>query len=298
MVTTSAHLDLLEAESISIIREALAELNKVALLFSGGKDSAVLLHLAYKAIWPQSIYFPVIHIDTGHNFPEVIEFRDKTVSKYNVQLIIGSVQEAIDQNKVKEIKGTSRNKLQGPVLVDLIEKLGLEGVFGGARRDEEKARAKERVFSFRDSFSNWDPRHQRGEPWDIYNCFHHQNEHFRIFPLSNWTELDIYQYIKQEGIELPSIYFAHNREVYIDNDLLMPVNPWVQNKNAETYLKQVRFRTVGDMTCTACIESSAKTIDEVIDEVKGSTISERGQTRADDKVSRWSMEERKRRGYF
>jgi sulfate adenylyltransferase subunit 2 len=298
MLGTLTHLDQLEAESISIIREAVGELNKVGLLFSGGKDSAVLLHLTYKALWPANLYIPVIHVDTGHNFPEVIEFRDKTVKKYNANLIVASVEDAITKGKVKDQKGVSRNKIQAPVLVELIESEGFDALLGGARRDEEKARAKERVFSFRDAFSSWDPRNQRPEPWDIYNTLHHDGEHFRIFPLSNWTELDIYQYIKQEQIELPSIYFAHERDVYLDNDLLMPVNDWITKPDVTILRKTVRFRTVGDMTCTAAIESTAKNIDEVIAEVASSTVSERGATRADDKTSKWSMEERKKLGYF
>lgn len=292
-------LDELEDEAIYIIREAVAELENLALLFSGGKDSAVLLDLAYKALWPLGLTFPVIHIDTGHNFPEVLRYRDDTIKRYGAKLIVGSVEETINKGAAKEPPDGTRNALQAVTLVEVIENLSLDGVFGGARRDEEKARAKERIFSFRDSFSQWNPRRQRPELWSLYNTFKHPTEHFRIFPLSNWTELDVYLYIKKYSLEIPPIYFAHERKVFQKNGNWVPVSEFFPiPKDAVVETKSVRFRTVGDMTCTAAIESQAKTIDEIISEVQTTTISERGQTRLDDQRSQFSMEDRKAAGYF
>ena len=295
------HLQALESESIHIIREAVAESERPVLLFSGGKDSACVLHLAVKAFWPARLPFPIMHVDTGHNFPEVIEFRDRTVEQLGADLIVASVQELIDEDRVVEETGprASRNRLQTEALVDAIDKYQFDAVFGGARRDEEKARAKERVFSFRDEFSQWDPKHQRPELWSLYNARHRRGEHMRVFPISNWTEMDVYQYILQEGIELPSIYFSHRRRVFERDGMLMAESPYLQLMDGETVFEaDVRFRTVGDMTCTAAFESKAKTIEEIIEEVATTRITERGASRADDRVSEAAMEDRKREGYF
>jgi sulfate adenylyltransferase subunit 2 len=296
-----SHLDALEAESIHLIREVAAEFERPVLLFSGGKDSVVMLHLAKKAFWPAQLPFPVMHVDTGHNFSEVIDFRDSTVERLNVNLVVASVQESIDQGRVTEETGprASRNRLQTVTLLDAIETNGFDAVMGGARRDEEKARAKERFFSFRDEFGQWDPKNQRPELWSLYNGRHRKGEHIRVFPLSNWTELDIWQYVADEQIELPSIYFSHKREVFRRDGMLMAVTEFLQPlEGEEVFEAVVRYRTVGDATCTAAVESIAVEIDDVIAEVAASRITERGATRADDKFSEAAMEDRKKEGYF
>jgi sulfate adenylyltransferase subunit 2 len=294
-------LDALESEAIHIFREVGAEFERPVLLFSGGKDSIVMLHLAEKAFWPARIPFPVMHVDTGHNFPEVIEYRDRRVAQAGVQLLVASVQESIDTGRVQEQRGprASRNPLQTVTLLDGIEKHDFDAAFGGARRDEEKARAKERVFSFRDEFGQWDPKNQRPELWSLYNGRRHRGEHIRIFPLSNWTELDIWRYIGREGIELPSIYFAHRRELFIRDGMLLWPNEHVRpQEGEEVFETTVRYRTVGDVTCTGAVESSASTVDDIIDEVASTRVTERGATRADDRASEAAMEDRKREGYF
>ena len=294
-----SHLKALEAESIHIIREVAATLERPVLLFSGGKDSIVMLHLALKAFWPARVPFPVMHIDTGENFREVIEFRDHTVNKLGVQLVVASVQDDIDAGRVHEIPGAGRNRLQTTTLLRGIEEGGFNAVFGGGRRDEEKARAKERVFSFRDDFGQWDPKNQRPELWSIYNGRHLAGEHIRVFPLSNWTELDIWQYIADEQIEIPSIYYAHKRPVVRRNGMVMAVNEFVAAEEGEEVVEAlVRYRTVGDATCTAAVESAAATVEQVIAEVAATRVTERGATRADDKFSEAAMEDRKREGYF
>jgi sulfate adenylyltransferase subunit 2 len=296
-----SHLDALEAESMHLLREVAAEFERPVLLFSGGKDSVVMLHVAKKAFWPAKLPFPVMHVDTGHNFPEVLEFRDSAVERLDVNLVVASVQESIDRGRVVEdtAPGASRNRLQTTTLLDAIEEHGFDAVMGGARRDEEKARAKERFFSFRDEFGQWDPKNQRPEVWSIYNGRHRNGEHIRVFPLSNWTELDIWQYIADENIELPTIYFAHRRTVFRRGGMLMAVTDFLQpNDTEEVFEATVRYRTVGDATCTAAVESIAVEIDDVIAEVAASRITERGATRADDKFSEAAMEDRKREGYF
>jgi sulfate adenylyltransferase subunit 2 len=295
------HLRALEAESIHVIREVVAELQRPVLLFSGGKDSAVMLHLAVKAFLPAALPFPVMHVDTGHNFDEVIAFRDQVVARLGARLIVASVEEAIRAGRIRDASGprASRNRIQTPVLLAAIAEHRFDAVFGGARRDEEKARAKERVFSFRDEFGQWDPKNQRPELWALYNGHVKEGEHLRVFPLSNWTELDVWQYIKAERIELPSIYYAHRRNVFRRDGLLMAAVPQLPLLPGESVLEaQVRYRTVGDLTCTAAVESSAATVEEVIAEVEVSRITERGATRADDKLSDTAMEDRKREGYF
>lgn len=295
------HLQALEAESIHILREVVAEFERPGLLFSGGKDSIVMLRLAEKAFWPQRVPFPVVHVDTGHNFPEVMEYRDRRVAELGVRLIVGSVQEAIDAGRVVEETGprASRNRLQTTVLLETIAANQFDAVFGGARRDEEKARAKERVFSFRDDFGQWDPKRQRPELWSLYNGRRRRGEHMRVFPLSNWTELDVWQYIAEDGIEIPSIYFAHDREVFERDGMLMATSPFLQMLPGETpFRERVRFRTVGDMTCTAAVRSDAVELDRVIAEIAATRLTERGQSRADDKFSEAAMEDRKREGYF
>ena len=295
------HLDALEAEAVHIFREVAAEFERPVLLFSGGKDSIVMLHLAAKAFWPARVPFPVMHVDTGHNFPEVLEYRDRRVAETGVQLIVASVQEAIDSGKVKEQTGprASRNPLQTVALLDGIERHDFDAAFGGARRDEEKARAKERVFSFRDEFGQWDPKNQRPELWSLYNGRRHRGEHIRVFPLSNWTELDIWQYIAREGIDLPSIYFSHERTVVERDGMLLWPNEHVPLLEGETtFTTTVRYRTVGDVTCTGAVESSASTVDDIIAEVAATRLTERGATRADDRASEAAMEDRKREGYF
>jgi len=295
------NLRALEAESIHIIREVAAEFERPALLFSGGKDSVVMLHLAVKAFAPCKLPFPVMHIDTGENFPEVLEFRDRAVETLGARLIVGSVQASIDAGRVVEETGpnASRNRLQTTTLLDSIEEHRFDAVFGGARRDEEKARAKERVFSFRDDFGQWDPKNQLPELWSLYNGRHKPGEHIRVFPLSNWTELDIWQYIADEHIELPSIYYAHRREVFRRDGMLLAVGPFVtMADNEESFELTVRYRTVGDASCTGAVESTAATVAEVIEEVAATRITERGATRADDKLGEAAMEDRKREGYF
>jgi sulfate adenylyltransferase subunit 2 len=296
-----SHLDALEAESIHLVREVAAEFERPCLLFSGGKDSVVMLHVAKKAFWPARLPFPVMHVDTGHNFPEVIEYRDRTVERLDVRLIVASVQESIDRGRVVEDTGprASRNRLQTTTLLDAIEGHDFDAVMGGARRDEEKARAKERFFSFRDEFGQWDPKNQRPEVWNLYNGRHRKGEHIRVFPLSNWTELDIWQYIAEEQIELPPIYFAHRRPVFRRDGMLMAVTDFLQPVDGEeVFVETVRYRTVGDATCTAAVESGADTLEMIIAEIAASRITERGATRADDKFSEAAMEDRKREGYF
>ncbi|HEX9994545.1 MAG TPA: sulfate adenylyltransferase subunit CysD [Acidimicrobiales bacterium] len=295
------HLQALEAEAIHIIREVAAEFERPVLLFSGGKDSIVMLRLAEKAFWPCPIPFPVMHVDTGHNFPEVLEFRDRRVAELGARLVVASVQESIDRGRVVEETGprASRNRLQTTTLLDAIEQHGFDAVFGGARRDEEKARAKERVFSFRDEFGQWDPKNQRPELWNLYNGRHHKGEHIRVFPLSNWTELDIWQYIAEEGVEIPAIYYAHRRQVFRRDGMLLAVNPFVTLMEGEDpFEATVRFRTVGDASCTGAVESTASNVQQVIAEVAATRITERGATRADDRISEAGMEDRKREGYF
>ena len=292
---------MLEAESVHIFREVVAEFERPVLLFSGGKDSIVMLALAEKAFYPAKVPFPVLHVDTGYNFPEVIEYRDRRVAELGVQLVVGSVQQAIDDGKLVEQTGprAMRNQLQTPVLLDSIESGQYDAVFGGARRDEEKARAKERVYSFRDEFGQWDPKNQRPELWSLYNGRHRRGEHIRVFPLSNWTELDIWQYIAWREIEIPSIYFAHTREVVKRDGMLLATGPVTPPLDGETaYEATVRYRTVGDMSCTGAVESRAATLAEIIEEVAATRITERGATRADDRVSEAAMEDRKKEGYF
>jgi sulfate adenylyltransferase subunit 2 len=295
------HLQALEAEAIHIMREVAAELERPVLLFSGGKDSIVLLRLAEKAFRPAPFPFPLMHVDTGHNFPEVIEFRDRRVAELGERLVVASVQESIDQGRVVEETGprASRNRLQTTTLLDAIEAHGFDAAFGGARRDEERARAKERIFSFRDDFGQWDPRRQRPELWSIYNGRIRKGEHVRVFPLSNWTELDVWQYIAQERLEVPSIYFAHEREVFRRDGMLYAVSAHVElMAGEEPFTESVRYRTVGDMSCTGAVASTATALRDVVDEIAATTITERGETRADDKVSEAAMEDRKVAGYF
>jgi sulfate adenylyltransferase subunit 2 len=301
MPTQLSSLAALEAESIHIFREVAAEFEKPVLLFSGGKDSIVMAHLAEKAFWPARIPFPLMHVDTGHNFPEVIEFRDRAVEALGVQLVVASVQESIDTGRVLEETGprASRNRLQTTTLLDAIQQHQFDAVFGGGRRDEEKARAKERVYSFRDDFGQWDPKNQRPELWSLYNGRIHGGEHMRIFPLSNWTELDIWAYIHREEIEIPSIYFSHQRRVIARDGMLLSESETVQPKGNETVEERtVRFRTVGDMTQTGCVESTASTTAEIIEEIAIARVTERGATRGDDRFSEAAMEDRKKEGYF
>jgi sulfate adenylyltransferase subunit 2 len=296
-----SQLDVLEAEAIHVMREVAAEFERPVLLFSGGKDSIVMLALAEKAFWPARIPFPVMHVDTGHNFPEVLEFRDRRVAELSVRLEIASVQESIDAGRVAEETGrhASRNRLQTVTLLDAIEEHRFDALFGGARRDEEKARAKERVFSFRDEFGQWDPKNQRPELWNLYNARLHRGEHIRVFPLSNWTELDVWTYIEREELDIPSIYYAHERLVFERDGLLLADNPYVtRGEDEPLFTATVRYRTVGDMTGTGAVSSSARTVAEVIAEVAATRITERGQTRGDDRVSEAAMEDRKREGYF
>ena len=298
---TSEQLRSLESESIYIIREVLAEFERPMLLFSGGKDSIVMLHLAVKALQPAKLSFPIVHIDTGHNFPEVIEYRDKVVSKLGIDLVVGSVSNALESGRVQasNLPGASRNQLQTPVLLDTIRDGNFDAVFGGARRDEERARAKERVYSFRDEFGQWDPKNQRPELWNLYNGFINAGQHIRVFPLSNWTELDIWQYILDQQIEIPSIYFAHQREVFESEGLLMAYSDFLKpQKGQKIFTEKIRFRTVGDMTITAGVKSEAETLEQVIEEIAVARVSERGGSRADDRTSDAAMEDRKREGYF
>jgi sulfate adenylyltransferase subunit 2 len=294
-----AWLTALEDEAIHIIREVLGQFERPVLLFSGGKDSIVMLHLARKAFWPARLPFPVMHVDTGHNFAEVISYRDRKVAEWGVKLVVASVQDAIDDGRVSETPGATRNPLQTVPLLDAITSNKFDAVLGGARRDEEKARAKERVFSVRDDFGQWDPRNQRPELWDLYNGRHRRGEHVRIFPLSNWTELDIWAYIEREGIEVPSIYFAHQREVFERDGMLLAVTEWTQPRDGEVVrTESVRYRTVGDATCTGAVRSTASDVADIVAETAASTVSERGATRADDRASEAAMEDRKRQGYF
>ena len=289
----------LEAESIHIIREVVAEMQRPCLLFSGGKDSIVMLHLAAKAFAPARIPFPIMHVDTGLNFPSVLETRDRWVERLGIQLVVASVPEAIERGLVQEEPNGSRNRIQTPVLLEAAEKNGFDALFGGGRRDEEKARAKERVFSFRDDFGQWDPKNQRPEIWDLYNGRVHQGESIRVFPLSNWTELDIWAYIEAEDIDLPDLYFAAEREVVDRNGMLFAVNEFTPLKEGETAeVRSVRYRTVGDANLTAAVASTASTRAEIVEEVAAVRLTERGATRGDDKVSEAAMEDRKREGYF
>ncbi len=291
----------IEAASIHVIREVAAEFERPVLLFSGGKDSVVMLRLAQKAFWPARIPFPVMHVDTGHNFPEVLEFRDRTVAELGATLIVASVQESIDAGRVIEESGPdpSRNRLQTRTLLDAISEFRFDAVFGGARRDEEKARAKERMFSFRDEFGQWDPKNQRPELWSLYNGRHRTGEHIRVFPLSDWTELDIWQYVANEEIELPQIYYSHRREVFRRDGMLLATGPYLTPRDdEEVFEATVRYRTVGDMTCTGAVESVAATAVDIVAEVAASRLTERGATRADDRTSEAAMEDRKREGYF
>jgi sulfate adenylyltransferase subunit 2 len=295
------HLTALESEAIFVMREAAAQFERPVLLFSGGKDSAVLLRIAEKAFRPARFPFPVMHIDTGHNFPEALDFRDRRIAELGERLIVRTVQDSIDRGRVVDECGprASRNRLQTVTLLDAIAEFCFDAAFGGARRDEEKARAKERMFSFRDEFGQWDPKNQRPELWGLYNGRIRRGEHVRVFPLSNWTELDIWQYIAREGIELPSIYFSHQREVFERDGMLLAVSDHVPRLPDERPFEAVvRFRTVGDMTCTGAVRSSARTLEHVIREVAAARLSERGATRADDKFSEAAMEDRKREGYF
>jgi sulfate adenylyltransferase subunit 2 len=299
--TTISHLDALEAESIHIMREVAAEFEHPVLLFSGGKDSAVMLKVAEKAFWPARIPFPLMHVDTGHNFPEVIDYRDRRVAELGAELIVGSVQASIDAGRVTEDPGPKaiRNRLQSVTLLDSIEQYGFDAVFGGGRRDEDKARAKERVYSFRDEFGQWDPKNQRPELWNLFNGRHRKGEHIRVFPISNWTEMDVWQYIEREEIELPSIYYSHRRDVFLRDGMLLAVTPFVNVQDDEEVEEMtVRFRTVGDATCTGAVQSPASSPAEVILEVAASRITERGATRADDKFAEAAMEDRKKEGYF
>ncbi len=295
------HLDELESEAIHIFREVAAELERPVLLFSGGKDSIVLLRLAEKAFRPGKFPFPIMHVDTGHNFDEAIEYRDRRVAELGERLIVASVQESIDKGRVVEETGprASRNRLQTTTLLDAIEEHQFDAAIGGARRDEERSRAKERIFSFRDDFGQWNPRVQRPELWNLYNARVRKGEHVRVFPISNWTELDVWQYVAREQLELPRIYFAHEREVFRRDGMLYAVSPYVERmEGEEPFTTSVRFRTVGDMTCTGGVESRAETIDEVVEEIAATRVTERGETRADDRFSEAAMEDRKRVGYF
>ncbi|HUW04092.1 MAG TPA: sulfate adenylyltransferase subunit CysD [Acidimicrobiales bacterium] len=295
------HLRELEAEAIHIMREVAAEFERPVMLFSGGKDSIVMLHLAVKAFHPAKVPFPVMHIDTGHNFAETIEFRDRRLAEVGARLVIASVQDSIDEGRVVEETGprASRNRLQTTTLLDAIEEHRFDALFGGARRDEEKARAKERVFSFRDEFGQWEPKAQRPELWNIYNGRVRQDEHIRVFPISNWTELDIWQYIDEERIEIPSLYFSHEREVFERDGMLLAVSDFVTLlEDEKPFTRTVRYRTIGDASCTGAVESGAATIAGIIEEVAATRITERGATRADDRVSEAAMEDRKREGYF
>jgi sulfate adenylyltransferase subunit 2 len=298
-VASRSWLGDLEDEAIHIVREVAGQFDRPVLLFSGGKDSIVMLHLATKAFWPGRVPFPVMHVDTGHNFDEVIEFRDRHVAELGVRLVVARVQDSIDRGRARETPGQSRNPLQTVTLLDAITEHRFDAVLGGARRDEEKARAKERVFSVRDDFGQWDPRNQRPELWDLYNGRHRTGEHVRVFPLSNWTELDVWSYIEREGIEVPSIYYAHHRPVFQRDGMLLAVTPWTQPSAGEAVTTEsVRYRTVGDATCTGAIRSIAATVADVVVETAAATISERGATRADDRTSEAAMEDRKRKGYF
>ena len=292
-------LDVLEAEAILVIREIAAECRRPVLLFSGGKDSVVMLHLARKAFWPAPIPFPVLHVDTGHNFPELLAYRDRTVEELGLRLVVARVQDYIDDGRLRERTDGTRNPLQTIPLLDAIEEGGFDGVFGGGRRDEEKARAKERIVSLRDEFGQWDPRNQRPELWNLLNPRHRPGEHVRVFPLSNWTELDVWRYIEREDIVLPSLYYAHEREVFSRDGMWLPVSAVTRPRDGEEVRTlTVRYRTVGDMSCTGAVESAAATNHEIAVEVAASVLTERGATRADDRLSEAAMEDRKKEGYF
>jgi sulfate adenylyltransferase subunit 2 len=294
-----SHLDALESEAVHIFREVAGEFERPVILFSGGKDSIVMLHLALKAFAPAPVPFALLHVDTGHNFPEVIEYRDRTAEQHNLRLHVASVQDYIDDGRLRERPDGTRNPLQTVPLLDAITEGKYDAVFGGGRRDEEKARAKERVFSLRDEFGAWDPRRQRPELWALYNGRHAAGEHVRVFPLSNWTELDVWQYIAREGIELPQIYYAHERDVFARDGMWLTAGDWGGPKDGETVERRlIRYRTVGDMSCTGAVDSDAATIEQVITEIAASRLTERGATRADDKLSEAAMEDRKREGYF
>lgn len=297
---TISHLKQLESEAIFVLRETAAQFHRPVMLFSGGKDSIVMAYLAKKAFWPAKLPFPLMHVDTGHNFPETMEFRDRFVSEIGAELVVASVQKAIDEGKVVEEKGpyASRNGLQTVALLEGLEEGQFDAALGGGRRDEEKARAKERFFSHRDEFGQWDPKKQRPELWNIFNGRKHHGEHFRVFPLSNWTEMDIWQYIKAENIELPSLYFSHERDCFVRNGVVMAVTDFVEvQPDEKVEPMRVRFRTIGDATCTGAALSEASTLDDIITEVAAARQTERG-TRADDKRSETSMEDRKKEGYF
>ena len=296
---TLDHLDVLESEAVHVFREVVGEFDRPVLLFSGGKDSVVMLHLAVKAFAPSPVPFPVLHVDTGHNFPEVITYRDETVERVGVRLVVAKVQDWIDDGRLRERADGTRNPLQTVPLLETIVANKYDAVFGGGRRDEEKARAKERVFSLRDEFGQWDPRRQRPELWDVYNGRHKPGEHVRVFPLSNWTEVDVWRYIEREGITLPDLYFSHERDVFSRDGMWLTAGEWGgPTPTEEVVTKTVRYRTVGDMSCTGAVESTATTVDDVIVEVAGSRLTERGATRADDRLSEAAMEDRKREGYF
>jgi sulfate adenylyltransferase subunit 2 len=299
---TLTHLQALEAEAIHVMREVAAEREKPVLLFSGGKDSIVLVRLAEKAFRPGRFPFPLMHVDTGHNFSEVIEFRDQLVERLGERLVVASVQESIDRGRVVEETGprASRNRLQTTTLLDALAEHGFDAAFGGARRDEERARAKERILSFRDDFGGWDPKGQRPELWNLYNARVRRGEHVRAFPLSNWTELDVWQYILQEEIEVPSIYLAHEREVFLRDGMLYAASEFIERdeRDSEPFAESVRYRTVGDMSCTGAVRSTATTLDDVVGEIAATNVTERGETRADDRVSESAMEDRKVAGYF
>ncbi|MFD7661976.1 sulfate adenylyltransferase subunit CysD [Streptomyces sp. NPDC059788] len=294
-----SHLDALESEAVHIFREVAGEFERPVILFSGGKDSILMLHLALKAFAPAPVPFALLHVDTGHNFPEVLDYRDRTVARHGLRLHVASVQDFIDRGELRERPDGTRNPLQTVPLLHAIESNRFDAVFGGGRRDEEKARAKERVFSLRDEFGGWDPRRQRPELWQLYNGRHSPGEHVRVFPLSNWTELDVWQYIAREKIELPAIYYAHEREVFARSGMWLAPGEWGGPKDGETVeTRRVRYRTVGDMSCTGAVDSDAATIEAVIAEIAASRLTERGATRADDKLSEAAMEDRKREGYF
>nr|WP_205379770.1 sulfate adenylyltransferase subunit CysD [Streptomyces sp. SID7805] len=294
-----SHLDVLESEGVHIFREVAGEFERPVILFSGGKDSIVMLHLALKAFAPAAVPFALLHVDTGHNFPEVLDYRDRTVARHGLRLHVASVQDFIDRGELRERPDGTRNPLQTVPLLAAIEQNRFDAVFGGGRRDEEKARAKERIFSLRDEFGGWDPRRQRPELWQLYNGRHAPGEHVRVFPLSNWTELDVWQYIARERIELPAIYYAHQREVFARGGMWLAPGGWGGPKDGEPLeTRQVRYRTVGDMSCTGAVDSDAATIEAVIAEIAASRLTERGATRADDKLSEAAMEDRKREGYF
>jgi sulfate adenylyltransferase subunit 2 len=299
MAEAPDNLDALESEGIHIMREVAGEFDRPVILFSGGKDSTLLLHLAVKAFWPAPVPFPLLHVDTGHNFDEVIDFRDRMVERYGVRLVVAHVQEWIDDGRLEERPDGTRNPLQTVPLLDTITANKFDAVFGGGRRDEERARAKERIFSLRNAFGQWDPRRQRPELWNLYNGRHRAGEHVRVFPLSNWTELDVWRYIEREKIELPSIYYAHKRDVYQRDGMWLTSGPWGGPRAGEAvFPKMVRYRTVGDGSCTGAVESEALTVSDVIAEVQASRLTERGATRADDRLSEAAMEDRKREGYF